>query len=139
MKTASIPQSRPRVDLFKMRVLDFIIIGMILLGSAAGLLKTIGARKDSVSPPTKVIVYQDGTAMQSVRLGGDREISLLDGKMVLEIHANQIRVKKSDCPRQYCVRQGWSRHAGESIVCVPFKILVEIQSDSRPVVDAVVF
>ena len=139
MKTASIPQSRPRVDLFKMRALDFVIIAMILLGSTAGLLKTTGGRKASVSPPTKVIVYRDGTAMQSLGLDNDREISLLDGKMVLEIHANKVRVKKSDCPRQHCVRQGWSRHAGESIVCVPFKILVEIQSDTRPVVDAVVF
>ena len=138
-KPAGTQPSGPRVDLKRMRILDFVLIAAILLGSAGALLGSIGEQKPSLPPAKEVIIYQDGTALQKLTLAGDREISLLGGRMVLEVREGKVRVKKSDCPRQFCVHQGWARHEGESIVCVPFKTLIEIQSNSEPVVDAVVY
>ena len=67
------------------------------------------------------------------------EISLLNGKMLIEIKDNKLRVKKSECPRQVCVHMGWIRFTGETIICVPYKTLIEIKSTGAPSLDAVAF
>jgi hypothetical protein len=139
MKRSGTKISGPRVDLYKMKTLDFILIVMILLVSAGGLLGSALGWKESSSKSKEVVVYLDGTVAERLALDTDRDISLLDGKMVLEVRQNRVRVKRSDCPRQFCVHQGWAKYEGESIVCVPFKTLIEIQSQARPVVDAVVY
>jgi hypothetical protein len=139
MEQAGLKMSEPRVDLHKLRALDLILIAAILLGSAGWLWGSKLPWKESNSASKKVIVYQDGTAVEQLAMSTDREISLLGGKMVLEIHGSKVRVKRSDCPRQFCVHQGWVKYDGESIICVPFKTLIEVQSAARPEVDAVIY
>lgn len=95
--------------------------------------------KESPSQVKEISVYHDGTLAETITLDNDRQISLLAGKMVLEVHNNSIRVARSDCPRQFCVQQGWASIDGESIICVPYKTLIEVQSSARPMVDAVVY
>jgi len=122
-----------------MRVLDFLLIVLILLGSAGGLLGSTMNWKEPPSQVKEISVYHDGTLTENIMLVKDRQISLLAGKMVLEVHNNSVRVLRSDCPRQFCVHQGWANVAGESIICVPYKTLIEVKSTARPMVDAVVY
>ena len=129
--------SKQRVYLSKLTLFDVILIVSILLLSAGILLRTQFNRESS-----KVIgaaVYHDGKLDKRLSLDKDREIVLLNGKMLLEIREKKVRVKKSECPRQICVKTGWIQYPGETIVCVPFKTLIEIGSAQTPVVDAVVF
>lgn len=139
MKRSDTILSAPRVDLEKLRALDVIVIVAIVLGSAGWLWASKFDGKASASTARQVSVYHDGVLAEKLRLDTDREISLLKGKILLEIRADRIRVKSSHCPRQFCVHQGWARYEGESIVCVPFKTLIEIASTARPQVDAVVY
>ena len=139
MKRSDQKINGPRVDLHKMRVLDVILIIMILLGSAGGLLGSTMNWKEPPSQVKEIIVYHDGTLTENITLDKDRQISLLAGKMVLEVRNNSVRVARSDCPRQFCVHQGWASVEGESIICVPYKTLIEVKSTARPMVDAVVY
>ena len=139
MKHQDNPNYRPRVDLKRMKVLDFILIAAILLGSAGWILASRTSPEAGGELRREVVVYHDGVVTERMGLDSDHSVTLLQGKMVLEILDNRIRVKHSDCPRQFCVRQGWVKYEGESIVCVPFRTLIEIQSSARPVVDAVVY
>jgi len=82
-------------------------------------------------------IYYDGKLSKRLALNKDQEIVLLNGKMLVEIKENKIRVKRSECPRQVCVNTGWIQYTGEAIICVPFKTLIEIKSPETPVVDAV--
>jgi hypothetical protein len=84
-------------------------------------------------------IYHDGKIHQHVALDKNQEIRLLKGKMLIEIKDKKLRVKKSECPRQLCVNVGWIRFTGETIICVPYKTLIEIKSTGAPLVDAVVF
>lgn len=129
----------PRVDLHRMRVLDFILIVMILLGSAGGLLGSNMNWKEPTARAKEIIVYHDGTLAENIPLDKDRQIDLLAGKMVLEVRNHSVRVLRSDCPRQFCVHQGWAGVEGESIVCVPYKTVIEVKSTAKPLVDAVVY
>ena len=139
MRHQEFKERRSRVDLKKMKALDFLLIAAILLGSAGWLL---AARTDAnLGYPDfrDVVVYHDGVIGERVEMDTDKLITLLQGKMILEVLDNRIRIKRSDCPRQHCVHQGWATYEGESIICVPFKTLIEIQSSARPKVDAVVY
>jgi len=131
--------SKQRVDFSKITVFDVILIASILLLSAGILLRTKLNLDRKPSAAMGASVYHDGKLHDRLALDTDRELVLLNGKMLIEVKGKKLRVKKSECPRQLCVKTGWIQYTGETIVCVPFKTLIEINSGDTPVVDAVVF
>ncbi len=48
------------------------------------------------------------------------------GKSVAEIRKGAIRMKFSPCPNHYCMQSGWINRAGQSIVCIPNRIIIKI-------------
>ena len=130
---------RQRVRLDKITFFDGIIIAFILLLSIGIILRTQFNLNRKISKGVGAAVYYDGKLDKRLALDKDREIILLNGKMTVEIKDNKLRVKKSECPRQLCVNTGWIQYPGETVICVPFKTLIEISSARPPAVDAVVF
>ena len=47
-------------------------------------------------------------------------------KLGLEIDGERIRMVEADCGDQVCVRRGWASKNGETIVCLPHKLVIEI-------------
>jgi hypothetical protein len=47
---------------------------------------------------------------------------------LIEIQGDRIRIKEADCGDQICVRRGWASKNGETIVCLPHKLVIEIQT-----------
>lgn len=139
MKRSDTNTSGSRVDLYALRPLDVILIIVILLGSAGWLLGSSLDRSPTSNSSKEILIYHDGDLTQRLAANVNQDVSLRDGKMVLEIRDSKIRIKHSDCPRQFCVHQGWVTYDGESIICVPYKTLIEVQSAARPVVDAVIY
>ena len=139
MSRQDLKNCQTRVDLKKMRMMDFLLILAILLGSAGWLLASRANPVGDGSGRKAVVVYQDGVVIERIAMDTDKVLPLLEGRMILEVLDNRIRIKQSDCVRQFCVHQGWVKHGGEKVICVPFKTLIEIQSSTEPAVDAVVF
>jgi hypothetical protein len=120
-------------------IFDAVLVGLIVLFSI-GIMVHTGFGLDRKSPNVlEASIYHEGELLNRLKLDRDQEVKLLDGKMLVEVREKRIRVEKSECPRQICVNTGWIRYPGESIVCVPFKILIEITPTVSPTVDAVVF
>lgn len=77
----------------------------------------------------ELVVTADGEKFGSWILTEDREISIeRDG------HINKITIKGgvvsmsfSDCHGQDCVQQGEISKTGESIICLPHKLVLEIE------------
>ena len=44
-------------------------------------------------------------------------------------------MERADCPDQVCVRQGAVRYNGESIVCLPHRLIVSIEGGVENGVD----
>ncbi|MFC1815625.1 NusG domain II-containing protein [Thermodesulfobacteriota bacterium] len=139
MNSSQEKTSNQRVDLYKVTPIDIVIIFCILLLAAGLILRTKLGLNWQSSGAIEAAVYHDGKLSERPALDKDQEVVLLNGKMLVEIKENKIRVKRSDCPRQVCVNTGWIQHTGEAIVCVPFKTLIEIKSPESPAVDAVVY
>jgi hypothetical protein len=131
--------TRQRVALSKLTPFDVVVIILIVLLAVGIILRNRLNISRQPSEAIEATVYHDGVIHQHLALDKDQEISLLDGKILIEIKEKKIRVKKSECPRQVCVNAGWIRLSGETIICVPYKILIEIKSTGAPLVDAVVF
>jgi hypothetical protein len=128
-----------RIELHRLTLPDVLVIVSILTLSLALIARAALVSGQSSAKPAEASIYHDGKLIERVALKPDREISLEDGKMIIQVKDGKIRVLKSDCPRQVCVRVGWIAHSGESITCVPFKTVIEMGSATATALDAVVF
>ncbi len=48
------------------------------------------------------------------------------GESYLEISGGRVRMIDSACPDKLCVKTGWISRPGESIVCLPNRVVIEI-------------
>lgn len=53
------------------------------------------------------------------------------GYNLIEIGDGQVRVIEADCPDKIDVKQGYISRIGETIVCLPNKLVIEIKGESR--------
>ena len=82
----------------------------------------------SQGEPFQVRTYTNNGYTLVVSPAGDSPIlSAPDGLCVLE----------SDCPNQDCVRSGVISKPGQSLVCLPARIVIELQGGSGDGVDAI--
>lgn len=51
------------------------------------------------------------------------------GTNVIEVSAGRARCVEADCSNQTCVNQGWVSGAGQTIVCLPHKLTVQVVAD----------
>ena len=103
---------------------DALLAAVVLLLAAA-----LGARLWT-SPPGAagaVVVSIDGAAVERVALGEWSRTYAANGYTVrVEATAGGVRVAASDCPTQDCVRTGTITRAGQSIVCLPARLVVTL-------------
>jgi len=124
-------------DFYKTSKFDKILIGLILFFSVVSIIWIMHNRIQQSSQPKAALIYQKDKLMEEVDLNKDRIITLLDGRMQIEVKRGQIRVVKSDCSQRICVNMGWIQYAGQTIVCVPNKVLVEIKSTGSSLLDVI--
>ena len=77
------------------------------------------------------LIKVDGTITRKIDLTAEETFTLEadGGKNVVEIKNGVVRVTEADCPDKICVRRGAIKKLGETIACVPHKILIEIVGD----------
>ncbi|MCD8552867.1 NusG domain II-containing protein [Seleniivibrio sp.] len=49
----------------------------------------------------------------------DRDISLDNGHVIIQVTSEGARFLESDCPNRICIKQGWVKNCGDTAVCVP--------------------
>ncbi len=86
-----------------------------------------------------VLVYHGSQLLKEVPLEKDDVFPVLEGRMHIQVSHGKVRVLDSDCLQHICTHTGWIQRAGQSIVCVPNRVLIEIRSKSPQLIDAVAF
>lgn len=76
----------------------------------------------------RAVVTVDGVEAASFPLSVDRTWTWTGdaGSNTLVISGGAVSVADADCPDQLCVRQGAIRYTGESIVCLPHRLVVTV-------------
>ena len=75
-----------------------------------------------------VVEVRAGEVTESFPLGKDREYTVEDGdhRNTIVIRSGRVCMESANCPDQVCVRTGWIEYEGETIVCLPHKIVVSL-------------
>ena len=86
-----------------------------------------------------VVVSVDGEEVERQALAAFSGAEYTHGgyTLVLSAEGGGVRVSESDCPTQDCVHTGTVTRPGQSIVCLPARIVVRLEG-GEALVDAVV-
>jgi hypothetical protein len=81
----------------------------------------------------KAIIRSGGKIFKEVPLAHDTEISVPGplGISIIAIKNHQAKIASDPSPRQYCVRQGWLKNAGEVAICLPNQVSVELAGGQK--------
>ena len=97
---------------------------LLLLGGALALFLWLTRQTGGI-----VSVQMDGQVILELPLDEDTQIILGEGEHTntLVIRGGKAQVVEASCPDKICVGQGAVQYAGESIVCLPHRLVVTVQ------------
>lgn len=116
---------------------DLLLIGILLL---IGLSSLLAVRIWTGRTGALVRVTVDGAVYGSYALSESRIIPIeADGAITntLQISDGKAKMTEADCPDQLCIHQKAISRQGETIVCLPNKIVVEVHGDGQPEFDSI--
>lgn len=120
----------------RMNKRDFIAVAIVIILSAAGfLLLNLGHAQGR-----EVVITADGSEYGTYTLSDDKVIEIKSdvGSNTVVIENGSVYMKDADCPDRYCVKQGKVIGSGDSIICLPHKLVVGVKSsDGENTIDAV--
>ncbi len=113
-----------------MKKADIVLVAVVILAAAISLflghfLKHEGTYATVSVDGSVVVEYtldEDGTYEISGANGGRNLLVIEDGKAYLS---------EADCPDLLCVKQGTISKVGESIICLPHKVVIEITGEGK--------
>ena len=102
------------------------LCALIFLGGIGGMIWNL-----TRSHGRQVEILQDGKILYTLDLAQaeDQTFTVTYGgrSNEIEIRDHQIRVKAADCPDQICVHQGYISDGSQPIVCLPNRLIIQIQ------------
>ncbi len=104
---------------------DLILVGAVLAAALAVYVLVNVLGRDGQT----VVVTVDGTviAEKPITVNDAVEIKDADGYNRVVIDNREVYMESADCPDKVCVKTGRISRAGETIVCLPHKVVVEIK------------
>ena len=112
---------------------DIVLAAVLLvLGIAGGFILKYGLHKGSYAE-----VYIDDKPVRTISMDVDDEyvFHTEQGENVVAVKDGKIEMKSADCPDKVCVRMGAKNRAGETITCLPHKLVVEVHGGEAQEVD----
>ncbi len=90
-------------------------------------------------PACVVVVECDGSVSERYPLSEDREVVLSSdlGSNTLTIRDGKASVTEADCPDRICMKQGMIDKNGQSIICLPHRLVIRIESGEEADFDGV--
>ena len=113
----------------------FILIVFLMISGCLFIVFSRSSNKDGAY----ALVTVNGTEYARLDLDKDTVITVSTNRGTNLIHVldGEVCVDSADCPDQICVNHVGIRYDGESIVCLPHKLVIEICSKKEGDVDAI--
>ena len=128
-------RKKDKEKLFGMTRGDILLgVSLLLLGAIFFVALIFWGQEEA----NKVEVKVNGKVVGVYSLAEEQEINLKDlGENTFVISDNHAEMTKADCPDQYCVKHNPISKNGESIICLPNKVVITIKGKDEGEVDAV--
>lgn len=105
-----------------------VILLLLALSAAVGLLFFHRGGQTAV-------ITQNGRELFRIDLSRVTEVQTLEitgaCHNTVEIEPGRIRVREADCPDQICVDTGWISDGARPIVCLPNRLVIEIEGGAQ--------
>ena len=116
----------------------FLLIGIVLAAALLCWLIPRGLGIFAGEEASQVRITVAGEEYGTYSLSEDQRIEINDTN-VCEIQDGEVHMTEADCPDQLCIHQGSIHIQGETIVCLPNRVTVEITgNDTEEQLDGVV-
>ncbi len=106
---------------------DLILIGVLLIGALVIFLLFKGSLKSG----NKAVITVNGEKVSVLKLNEERNetIKTENGVNTVKIKDGKASVEDADCPDKICVNHRPISKVGETIICLPHKLVVEIAEE----------
>ncbi|KAB7584148.1 NusG domain II-containing protein [Enterococcus faecium] len=104
-----------------------------------------GLQQNTATAEKEAVLRVDGTEIKTFPLMAGEESNTYTYKdehgdyNLIEIDGDRVRIKEADCDDQICVRRGWATKNGETIVCLPHKLVIEVRSTDGGDEDSLIY
>jgi hypothetical protein len=114
---------------------DFFLIGLLWIGFLIALVWI----RWIVSEGQEVSIYVNNREVYRLSLFERKTVSIqgIIGQTTVEIADGEVWVEKAPCPHQICKHMGKINRCGETIVCIPNRILIQIKGIPENQVDGI--
>lgn len=123
----------------KIKKMDIIVIIILFIASLGLVFFTKNMTKKEAGD--LLIIEVDGEEYGRYDLGKNQTIEIKskdDGVNKIEIKDNKAKMIYANCPDLVCTNMPAIKNDGETIVCLPHKLLIEVKSDRENKIDQVV-
>jgi len=103
---------------------DIILAGILMITAVLAFILISNPDNNS-----EVYIYQHNQLLHKFRLTVQRQIIEIEPGIVLEIKDKKVRLIKSSCQNQTCIKQGWTSNL--PIVCVPNELIIVIKNSRK--------
>ncbi len=103
---------------------DIVLLVVVIVLALVTLTYVMSTKK----PGAKVQISIDGKVEKTFSIDEDYEYQVTTdmGNNLVVIKDGNVAVHKADCPDKVCVNHVPIKNAGETIICLPHKLVVEI-------------
>lgn len=105
---------------------------LLILGITGVLIVKYGLKSGNTAD-----VYIDDKLVQTIDMSVDDEYTFQTdkGSNTVEVRNGAVSMKSADCPDKVCVRMGTKNKNGETITCLPHKLVIEVHGGQEQEVD----
>ena len=120
-------------DKYTTKKRDIVLAAVLLILGVTGVLIV----KYGLKSGNTADVYIDDKLVQTIDLSVDDEYTFQTdkGSNTVEVTNGAVSMKSADCPDKVCVRMGTKNRNGETITCLPHKLVIEVHGGQEQEVD----
>jgi hypothetical protein len=113
---------------------DIWLIAILLVGISWFMVQFFQSQTEAqqANGPTYAQITVDGKPYQTVELTEetqDIEIRTKFGYNLVRVSNNGVQIIDADCPDDLCIKMGFKDRVGETIVCLPNRVMIEVIGD----------
>lgn len=120
-------------DKYTTKKRDIVLAAVLLiLGITGVLIVKYGLKSGNTAD-----IYIDDKLVQTIDMSVDDEYTFQadKGSNTVEVRNGAVSMKSADCPDKVCVRMGTKNRNGETITCLPHKLVIEVHGGQEQEVD----
>jgi len=110
---------------------DFLILLACLIAAGALFVPRL------LAPPAGTAIVTSGEARHEFAL--EEDLTQEIHGVVVEISGGRARIVSSPCRDQLCVKAGWVSRPGEAAICLPQRVVLQVQARRSSEVDGVAY